>query len=78
MTLLAMCEAAKDREAFDQTKLYVTGVLGGIELNNYRYLVMVSEKSMKMPSDLIENNIAVRHINISVNPDTPSVEAKMS
>ena len=68
----------KMMEAFDQTKLYVTGVLGGIELSNYRYLVIVSEKSMKMPSDIIENNIIYRHINIPVNPDTPSVEAKMS
>ena len=68
---------AKIKEAFKQTKLYVTGVLGGIELTNYRYLVMVSAKSMKMPSDLIENNIVYRHINVPVNSETPSVEAKM-
>ena len=68
---------AKIKEAFKQTKLYVTGVLGGIELTNYRYLVIVSAKSMKMPSDLIENNIVYRHINVPVNSETPSVEAKM-
>lgn len=68
----------KIKQAFEQTKLYVSGVLGGIELTNYRYSVMVSDKNMKMPSDLIENNIVYRHINVSVNPDTPSVEAKMS
>ena len=70
--------ADKIREAFEQTKLYVSGVLGGIELANYRYLVMVSEKSMKMPSDSIEGTIVYRHINIAVNPDTPSIEAKES
>lgn len=67
----------KIKEAFEQTKLYVTGVLGGIELANYRYLVIVSEKSMAMPSNFSENDIVYRHINIPVNPDTPSVEAKM-
>ena len=67
--------ADKIREAFEQTKLYVSGVLGGIELANYRYLVMVSEKSMKIPSDSIEGTIVYRHINIAVNPDTPSIEA---
>jgi len=68
----------KSNEAYEQTKLYVTGVLGGIELYNYRYLVMVSEKGMKMPSDISENNITYRYINIPVNPDTPSVEARIS
>ena len=66
----------KIKKAFEQTKLYVSGVLGGIELTNYRYLVMVSEKGMRMPSDLIEDTIVYRHINVAVNPDTPSVEAK--
>jgi len=66
----------KINEAFEQTKRYVTGVLGGIELTNYRYLVVVSKKSLKMPSDFTEDTIVYRHINIPVNPDTPSVEAK--
>ncbi|TET66255.1 MAG: hypothetical protein E3J56_14680 [Candidatus Aminicenantes bacterium] len=66
----------KIKEAFEQTKLYVTGVLGGIELTNYRYLVMVSEKSTKMPSDFTEGTIVYRHINIPVNPKYPSVEAR--
>jgi len=66
----------KIKEAFKQTKLYVSGVLGGIELTNYRYLVMVSEKDIKMPFDLVEGTTVFRHINIPVNPDTPSVESK--
>lgn len=67
---------AKIREAYEQTKIYSAGVLSGIELVNYRYLVMVSEKSIKMPGDLIEGNITFRHINLPVDPDTPSKEAK--
>jgi len=50
--------------------------LGGIELTKYRYLVMVSEKSMEMPSDPIEDMIVYRLINVAVTPDKPSVEAK--
>ena len=68
----------KIREAYVQTKIYTAGVLSGIELVNYRYLVMVSEKSMKMPADLIEGNVTFRHINLPVDPDTPSKEAKKS
>ncbi len=66
----------KIREAYEQTKIYSAGVLSGVELVNYRYLVMVSKKSMKMPGDLIEGNVTFRHINIPVDPDTPSKESK--
>lgn len=69
---------AKIQEAYKQTKIYSAGVLSGIELVNYRYLVMVSKKSMKMPSDLTEDNLTFRHINLPVDPDTPSIEAKKS
>jgi hypothetical protein len=67
---------SKIQEAYQQTKTYSAGVLSGIELVNYRYLVMVSEKSIKMPSDLIEGNLTFRYINLPVDPDTPSKEAK--
>ena len=67
---------AKIDEAYKQTKIYKSGVLGGIELTKYRYLVMVSEKNMDMPSDIIEDMIVYRLINVTVNPDKPSVEAK--
>jgi len=69
---------AKIREAHEQTKIYAAGILSGIELVNYRYLVMISKKSMKMPSDLIDGNVTFRHINLPVDPDTPSKEAKKS
>jgi len=67
---------AKTQEAYEQTKIYSAGVLSGIELVNYRYLVMVSVKSMKMPGDLIEGDVTFRYINIPVDPDTPSIESK--
>ena len=64
------------RSAYEQTKLYTAGVLSGIELVNYRYLVIVSKKSIKMPTDSIEGNVTYRHINLPVEPDNPSTEAK--
>lgn len=69
---------AKCKEAFNQTKNYSSGVLGGIELRNYRYLVLVSKKSMKMPEDLTDNMVIYRHINVAVDQDLPSVQARTS
>lgn len=66
----------KIESARRQAGIYSTGVLGGIELANYRYLVMVSEHSMKMPDDDVVDTIRYRHINIAVVPQTPSVTAK--
>ncbi len=69
---------AKIQEAYEQTRLYASGVLSGIELANYRYLVMVSQKAVEMPGDLIESTVVYRHINVPVDPDTPSKEARRS
>ena len=69
---------AKIQEAYEQTKKYASGVLSGIELANYRYLVMVSQKGLEMPGDLIESTVVYRHINVPVDPDTPSKEARRS
>lgn len=66
----------KIQEASAQAKLYTSGVLGGIELANYRYLVMVSEKMMQMPDNLVDGVVTYRHINIAVDPSIPSVEAR--
>ena len=65
----------KIHKAREQAKLYTSGALGGIEMANYRYLVMVSERMMKMPDDRLEETVTYRHINIAVNPRTPSEEA---
>ncbi len=67
---------AKILEAKKQTDIYSLGVLGGIELTNYRYLIMISEKMMKMPDDRIDGIVTYRHINIAVDPEDPSKEAR--
>ena len=63
-------------EARGQSLLYVRGVLGGIELALYRYLVVVSEKRVEAPADTQTDGITYRHINIAINPDTPSRDAR--
>ena len=61
--------------AYQQASRYVRSTLAGFELADYRYLVFVSEKDMvkNLPLDKSdENGITYRHINIAVNPESPS------
>lgn len=67
---------SKIQEARKQAEIYGSDVLGGIEIRNYRYLVMVSESRLEMPDDSIKNGTTYRHINIAVNPGNPSKESK--
>ena len=65
------------KSAQKQVDMYSSGVLGGIEFTNYRYLVMVSKRKMEMSDDDIQGPIIYRHINIAVDPSAPSIEAKI-
>ncbi len=73
-------EAETDRkaqEAIEQTKLYTDSALAGIELRNYRYIVLVSANQLlALPEDQIGDNVTYRHINIAINPLTPSQAAR--
>ncbi len=64
------------REAHEQAKLYTAGSLASIELARYRYLVLVSQDREKMPDDADEGGVVFRHINIAVNPSSPSKVAR--
>jgi len=66
----------KAEEAREQTNLYKTGVLGGVELTGTRYVVLVCEKDLPALEDIVENNVRFRHIIIPLKPDTPSVAAR--
>jgi len=66
----------KYMQAKAQAKLYVQGVLSGVELHAYKYLVVVSNRQVRVPSDDIEAGTTFRHINIGVNPMPPSKAAK--
>jgi hypothetical protein len=66
-------ELDKARDAaLAQAKIYAGGSLFGLELDTYRYLVLVTEKGLDMPSDLEDAGVLYRHINIAVDPLTPS------
>jgi hypothetical protein len=69
--------AARFTEARAQMKLYQQGALAGPELTTVRYAVVVSANDLKIiPPDPIENGILYRHINVVVDPNTPSKQAR--
>ncbi len=61
---------------FEQARLqacrYSQGTLGGSELANYRFAIVVSQKQVEVPDDFREGLVTYRHINIAVNPQLPS------
>lgn len=62
----------KAEQAFKQAKRYARGLLAGLELANYRYLVIVSKDNVDMPADLIDDHVDYRYFNIAVDPSPPS------
>ncbi len=59
-------------QARAQAQLYAQGALAGIELTAYRYAVVVSRRQVNLPEDLSADGVVYRHINIAVEPQTPS------
>lgn len=55
-----------------QAEKYAGGVLGGIELRSFRYIVVVSEREVAMPPDETCGGVTYRHINVPVSPRVPS------
>jgi uncharacterized protein YwlG (UPF0340 family) len=69
-------EKKKWGEALEQAKLYSSGSLAGFELQNVRYLVLVTEKCADCPNDITEDDVIYKHINIAINPLSPSETAR--
>lgn len=63
-------------QALGQAKLYAGGSLAGLELDTYRYLVLVTERALEMPDDIDEPGVKYRPINIAVEPESPSRAAR--
>jgi hypothetical protein len=55
-----------------QAKLYSCGCLGGIELADYRYIVLVTKKPFTPPLVTTEDGIEYKVINLAVDPPVPS------
>lgn len=66
--------ADKFVNAREQAASYAAGMLAGIELANYRFAIVVSEQFIKTPPDIQSDGVTYRHVNIAVNPQTPSKE----
>lgn len=59
-------------EARSRGARYAHGVLAGIELAAYRYAVVVSERHEQVAADVRDGAVIYRHIDIAVDPRTPS------
>jgi parvulin-like peptidyl-prolyl isomerase len=68
--------AKKAEEAREQTNLYNSGVLGGMELKGTRYIVLVSKEDFAPLKDIAQDSVTFRHIIIPVKPNNPSVAAR--
>jgi hypothetical protein len=62
-------------QALYQAKRYSSGSLAGFELQNIRYLVLVTEDSADCPNDITEGDVIYKHINIAIHPSPPSKTA---
>jgi hypothetical protein len=69
--------AAQFAAALEQAERYKLGALAGTELTGYRYLVAVSLQELpSVPADTDVGGVIYRHINIVVEPATPSKAAR--
>lgn len=59
-------------EARLQAQRYAAGALRGNELTAYRYAVVISSQHVPVPADLADGTVTYRHVNIAVDPRTPS------
>jgi hypothetical protein len=55
-----------------QADLYAGGLLGGLELADYRYIVLVSRDRLASPEDVPGQRNTYCHVNVAVDPSTPS------
>ena len=70
--------AGKFALAKTQAAQYAAGALSTLELSSFRYLVVVSLKHLPrsdIPGDIRETGTIYRHINLVIDPDTPSKAA---
>jgi hypothetical protein len=66
-------------EGRTQAKLYKDGPLVASELTAYRYVVVVSLEDLphgSVPDDLMLDGVVYRHINIAIEPKSPSIRAR--
>jgi hypothetical protein len=63
-------------DATRQMKRYARVELTGIELHRHRYAVFVSKKPLVVPLPSNEDEVTFHFMNVVIDPDRPSVEAR--
>ena len=66
----------KAEEGRNQASRYGGSSLAAMELSVTRYVVLVSEHALPMPSDVLEGSRLYRFVNIPISPEPPSVAAR--
>jgi hypothetical protein len=64
---IAIAERARS-----QAQAYAVGIMAGIELSSYRYIVLVSQKKLPSIDDVYLAGATYRHINVAIHPAPPS------
>jgi len=59
-------------DARRQAARYTSGGLAGLELARYRFIVLVSKTTLAQVADHLDGDVTYRHINIAVDPESPS------
>jgi hypothetical protein len=59
-------------DARSQARRYAQGALAGNELTAYRYAIVVSSQHVPVPADTADGTVVYRHINVAVDPQSPS------
>jgi len=67
---------SKAAEARRQTSSYAAGLLGDLELQGSRYIILVTTEKILAPPDAEDNGVTFRHITIPVAPSSPSRQAR--
>ena len=63
-------------QAVKQAEKYAHGPLAENELRSYRYAIVVTEQQVERPPDHTHDGVTYRHVNIAVDPHTPSRAAR--
>jgi hypothetical protein len=66
----------KAAEARRQTEFYSSGILGTLELQRTRYIVLVALSALSSPGDIESEGILYRHVVLPVDPPSPSIAAR--
>jgi len=52
---------------------YFANSQAGFQLSSTKYIVLFSKKHIVLSKDFLNNKVKYHHVNIAVNPDSPSV-----